>query len=204
MDPLSRRAQPPVGLSHAPPGMPGEREIELLRLVRMGGIFGLGPEEKNAAGDRIALERPALADPFAPAVVLQETLAEIGAGIGLPPVEIAGQRRDGFDQRLGLRGGEALEALERGNDGKRMRGLRPRGQLLRPVAEERRSLRAGGLEQAVEGGHERAQGTLEPGFVRHGVEAQVVVLGHCHSRERGNPDSPRRAALISGCPRARA
>ena len=71
MDPLSRRAQPPAGFGRAPPGMPGQREIELLRLVRMGGIFGVAAEQQNAAGDRIALERPALADPFAPAVVLR-------------------------------------------------------------------------------------------------------------------------------------
>ncbi len=72
MDPLSRRAKPPAGLGRSPPGMPGEREIELLRLVRMGGIFDVAAEQQNAAGDRVALERPALTDPFAPAVVLQE------------------------------------------------------------------------------------------------------------------------------------
>ncbi len=60
MDQASRRAQPPVGLSSAPPGMPGQREIEFFRLVRMGGIFGVAPEQQNAAGDRVALERSAL------------------------------------------------------------------------------------------------------------------------------------------------
>ena len=97
MDQPSRRSQPPVGAAGAPEGVPCQREIEFLRLVRMGGIFGVRADEQNAAGDRVALERSASADPFAPAVVLQESLAEIGAGICLPPVEIAGQRRDGFD-----------------------------------------------------------------------------------------------------------
>src|SRR5580704_2443417 len=49
--------------------MPGEQEIEFFGLVRVRGIFGVGAEEKNAAGDRVALERPALADPFAPAII---------------------------------------------------------------------------------------------------------------------------------------
>src|SRR5271166_2303589 len=119
MDPLSRRAKPPVGGAGTPPGMPGQGDIEFLRLVRMRGIFDVGAEEKNAAGDRVALERAAPADPFAPAVVCKEALAEIGARIGLPPVEIAGQRGDGLNQRprLGPRG--ARQAYERGNDGKR-------------------------------------------------------------------------------------
>ena len=61
MDQTSRRAQPPVGVAGAPPGMPGQGEIEFFGLVRMRGIFDVGAEEKNAAGDRVALERPALA-----------------------------------------------------------------------------------------------------------------------------------------------
>jgi hypothetical protein len=75
----------------------------------MGGIFGVAPEEQNAAGDRVALEHAPRANPFAPAVVLEKTLAEIGARIGLPPVEIAGQRR------------VARRAYEEGDDGKRAR-----------------------------------------------------------------------------------
>jgi hypothetical protein len=164
MDPLSRRAKPPTGLAGAPQGMAGQREIKFLRLVRMCGIFGVGAEEKNAAGDRMALERAALADPFAPAVVLQETLAEIGARIGLSPLEIAGQRRDGLNQRPGMGRREVLEAFERIDDGKRARDYRPRDQFARPVAEERGSLRACCLEQLSEGGNESAQGVFEPGF----------------------------------------
>ena len=61
-----------------PKGAPGEREIEFLRLVRMVGIFGLRPEQEHAAGDALAHERAALADPFAIAVVFEEALAEIG------------------------------------------------------------------------------------------------------------------------------
>ena len=132
MDPLSRRAKPPIGLVGSPPGMPGQREIEFFRLVRMRGIFGLGAEEKNAAGDRVALERAASPDPFAPAVVLQEALAEIGASVGLPPVEIAGQRRDGLDQRARVGRSVPRQALEGGNDrserGACGRGVRSRGQ----------------------------------------------------------------------------
>ena len=70
MDPFSRRAKPPIGARGTPPGMPGQRQMELFRLVRMRGIFDVGAEEENPAGERLALEGAAPADPFAPAVVL--------------------------------------------------------------------------------------------------------------------------------------
>jgi hypothetical protein len=54
----------------------------------MGGIFCVAAEQEDAASDRVSHEGAALADPFAPAVALQEKLAEIGLGIGLPPVEV--------------------------------------------------------------------------------------------------------------------
>ncbi len=68
----------------------------------MVGIFGLGPEQKNAAGDLIAHEGAALADPFIIAVVFEEALAEIGAGIGLPPAEFASQGLDCLDKGAGF------------------------------------------------------------------------------------------------------
>ena len=111
MDPCPRRAKPPVGLAGTPPGAPRQREVELLRLVRVRGIFGVRTEHEDAAGDRVADEGAAVADPFAPAVIVEEALAEIGARIGLPPVEIAGQRRGRFDQRPRARRGVAATGL---------------------------------------------------------------------------------------------
>ena len=61
-----------------PKGVTGEREIKLLRLVVMVGIFGVGTEQQNAAGDPLAHEGAPLAEPFTIAVVFEEALAEIG------------------------------------------------------------------------------------------------------------------------------
>ena len=78
VDPFPRRTDPPVGFRQTPKGVTGEREIKLLRLVGMVGIFGVGTEQQNAAGEPFAHEGAALADPFAKAVVFEEALAEIG------------------------------------------------------------------------------------------------------------------------------
>jgi hypothetical protein len=126
VDPCRRRTKPPIGDIGTPEGAPGEREIEFLRLMRMVGIFGLRPEQEHAAGDAFAYERAALADPFVIAVVFQEALAEIGARIGLPPVEFAGQRLDRLDKGAGLGRRQARQALQSGHDGKRARANRPR------------------------------------------------------------------------------
>jgi hypothetical protein len=150
MDPCSRRTKPPVGLAGTPPGAPRQREVELLRLVRVRGIFGVRTEHEDAAGDRVADEGAALADPFAPAVVVEEAPAEVGFRISLPPVELAGQRRDRLDQRPRARRGEAGQALQRSNDRKRASDDRPRDQVLRPIAKELLSLRACRFEEGVE------------------------------------------------------
>src|SRR5208337_2500532 len=90
MDPCPRRAKPPIGFVGTPPGPARQREIEFLRLVRMGGVLSVGAEQQDAAGDRVADEGAALADPFAPAIVVEEPRAEIGLRISLPPIEFAG------------------------------------------------------------------------------------------------------------------
>ena len=75
MDPRAWSAEPPVGPGGAPPGVPGQGQIELFRLVRVRGIFGHGAKQKNAAGDLGAQERAPAADPFAPAVILEKALS---------------------------------------------------------------------------------------------------------------------------------
>ena len=126
----------------------------------MRGIFDVGAEEKNAAGDRVALERAAPADPFAPAVVCKEALAEIGArrlrSAASRDRRPARRRPQPASPRLGPRG--ARQAYERGNDGKRARRLRARDRV-RGHAKERQCLRASGPKQFPEGGNERAQGS---------------------------------------------
>ncbi len=160
MDPRAWSAEPPVGPGGAPPGVPGQGQIELFRLVRVRGIFGHGAKQKNAAGDLGAQERAPAADPFAPAVILEKTLAEIGARIGLPPIHFARQRRDGLNQRASLRRRETRQAFERGNNGKRAGGYRTRAQIPRPVAKKRLSLGARLLNPSSDGVDERAEGFL--------------------------------------------
>jgi hypothetical protein len=150
MDPCPWRAKPPIGFAGTPERAPGQREIELLRLMRMGWILGVRAEHEDAAGDPVAYEGAALADPFAEAVVVEEALAEVGDCIGLPPGELAGERRDRVNQRPRARRGVSRQAWKRGNDGKRARDDRPRNQLRRPVAKERLSLRACRFEEGVE------------------------------------------------------
>lgn len=164
VDPFPRRTDPPVGFRQTPKGVTGEREIKLLRLVRMVGIFGVGTEQQNAAGDPLAHEGAPLAEPFTKAVVFEEALAEIGVAIGLPPVEFAGQRRDAFDQRAGLGRRKPRQVGKRGDDRKRSAAYRPRNQLPRPVAQERVSFRYRS-EQFPQRDNERAQGLF--GHPRH-------------------------------------
>ena len=66
--------------------------------MRMRGIFGLRAEQQDSAGDRVADEEAALADPFAKAVVLEEALPEVGGPVGLPPIEFPRLRLEGLDQ----------------------------------------------------------------------------------------------------------
>jgi hypothetical protein len=178
MNPFSRLTQPPIGWARAPQSVAGQRQIELLRLVRMGGIFGVGSEEENAAGDRSAREGAALADPFAEAVVVEEALAETGACIALPPIEFIGERCDGLDKGLRPRRGEARQTSQRGDDGKRAGRLRTRHQFLRPVAKESFSLRARCFEEGAEGDHDPAQ------RLRRGVRRRIVIATEQRSLRR--------------------
>ena len=156
MNPCPRRAKPPIGFAGTPSGVARQREIEFFGLMGVGRIFGFRTEQEDAAGDRVADEGAALADPFAEAVVVEEALAEIGARIGLPPIEFASQRRDAVDQRACLWRGEARQALQRRDHRKRACGDRPRDQLPRPVADEGVSLRAGSLQEFAENDDEAA------------------------------------------------
>jgi hypothetical protein len=141
VNPFSRRTESPTGLCRTPKGVTGQREIQFLRLVGMVGIVRVRAEQENAAGDRVAHEGAALADPFTKAVVFEEALAEIGGLIGLPPVEFVGQRLDRLDQLPRARRRQSRQAAKRGDDGKGSSGCRPRAQLPRPVAQERLSFR---------------------------------------------------------------
>jgi hypothetical protein len=174
VNPLSGRAKPPIVAAGTPPGASCQGEIELFRFMRMRGIFGVGAKDENATGDRIAGECAALADPFAPAVVPQETRAEIGECIGLPPVEFAGQRRDALNQRPRLRRREPREISKRGNDGQRARDLRPRSQIPRPVAKERLGLRPRRAEKVLDGVHETSQAFLRAASARR-CRAQAAL-----------------------------
>ena len=139
MNPFSRLTQPPIVFARAPQSVAGQRQVELLRLVRMGGIFDVRAEEENAAGDRVTDEGAALADPFAEAVVVEETLAEIGSRIGLPPIEFVGQRCDRRRRApaSGARGSatdlekEATTGIERATSG---RATNSRGQSCRKAS----------------------------------------------------------------------
>jgi len=117
MNPPPRRTQPPIGASRTPKGATGERQVKLLGLVGMVGIFGFGAEQENAASELIAHEGAALADPFVIAISFEEALAEIGFAISLPPIEFVGLRLDRLDQRARARRGQARKATKRGDDG---------------------------------------------------------------------------------------
>ena len=85
----------------------GERQIEFLGLMRMGGIFDAGAEQQEADGEAFAGDRAAQADQLGPAVALQKFRAEIRRAIGLAPFQRWRGSGERLRQGVGCRRGEA-------------------------------------------------------------------------------------------------
>lgn len=83
----------------------------------MVGIFDPRPEDEEAGRNLVVVEMPARAEQLDPAVVVDEMLAEIGGGVGLPPAELASVPGKQCRQRsrcVGRKVNGAVEKLEPG------------------------------------------------------------------------------------------
>ena len=133
MNAFSGRADGPRGIAALPKRRSRKRQVNLLRFMGMRGIFGIGGEQENSTGDPVTVEYSAPADPFAPAVALQETLAKIAADVGLPPFEMPCKALDVLNKDVRRGHGEAPDAVQGVRDRERFGNLWPRCQMLRPI-----------------------------------------------------------------------
>ncbi len=112
MDDFACPARAPCAGTHPPLRTPGERDIKLLGLVMMIGVFDLRPEDQKAAGDGLIREMAARAEELEPSVVIDEFPAEVGNRVGLAPAEFVRMVAQKLRKRLCLISGRRGGAVE--------------------------------------------------------------------------------------------